>query len=281
VIAHVTGENLDPATVRDFGQEWARFDQSGMAKEEARQIFEVYFAIFPWEALPPDAVGFDAGCGSGRWADLAAKRVGHLHCVDASSQALGVAKRRLAELGNISFHHAPIEAMPLPDGAMDFGYSLGVLHHLPDPQAGLQACVDKLKPGAPMLVYIYYAFDNRPDWYHLLWRASDVLRRGISRAPFRLKSVISDIIAALVYWPLARTARGLELLGMNVEAWPLSAYRRRSFYAMRTDSLDRFGTRLEHRMSRTQIEAMMANAGLSNVRFSDVLPFWSAVGQKL
>jgi hypothetical protein len=45
---------------------------------------------------------------------------------------------------------------------MDFGYSLGVLHHLPDPRAGLAACVTKLKPGAPMLVYIYYAFDNRP-----------------------------------------------------------------------------------------------------------------------
>ena len=97
--------------------------------------------------------------------------------------------------------------MPLADGSMDFGYSLGVLHHLPDPRAGLAACVRKLKPGAPMLVYIYYAFDNRPAWFRLLWRASDYLRRAVANAPFRLKSAIAELFAALVYWPLARAAR--------------------------------------------------------------------------
>ena len=48
---------------------------------------------------------------------------------------------------------------------MDFGYSLGVLHHLEDTQAGMAACVRKLKPGAPFLVYIYYALENRPIWF--------------------------------------------------------------------------------------------------------------------
>ena len=82
-------------------------------------------------------MGFDAGCGSGRWAALVAPRVGHLHCVDASSDALSVARRKLAGLSNVSFHDAPVDAMPLPDSSMDFGYSLGVLHHIPDTPAGL------------------------------------------------------------------------------------------------------------------------------------------------
>jgi hypothetical protein len=64
-----------------------------------------------------------------------------------------------------------------------------------------------LKPGAPMLVYIYYAFDNRPAWFRLLWRASDYLRRAVANAPFRLKSAIAELFAALVYWPLARGAK--------------------------------------------------------------------------
>src|SRR5262245_30987210 len=98
--------------------------------------------------------------------------------------------------------------MPLPDNSMDFGYSLGVLHHLPDPAAGLAACVNKLKRGAPMLVYIYYAFDNRPVWFRLLWRASDLLRHALSKAPFRLKSAIAELLASCVYWPLARGGRG-------------------------------------------------------------------------
>src|SRR5581483_8339502 len=126
-----------------------RFDQSGMAHEELLRIFSAYFAIFPWESLPRDAIGFDAGCGSGRWAALVAPQVGHLHGIDASAAALRVAQRNLGSLDNVTLHEAPLDAMPLPDRSMDFGYSLGVLHHLPDPEAGLAACAAKLKPGAP------------------------------------------------------------------------------------------------------------------------------------
>ena len=274
-------DNLDRATVRDFGREWQRFDQSGMSHAEMAQVFGEYFAVFPWDSLPRDAVGFDAGCGSGRWAALVAPRVGRLHCVDASTEALDVAQRNLAGLSNVSLHEATLDAMPLPDGSMDFGYSLGVIHHLPDPAAGLTACVRKLKPGAPMLVYIYYAFDNRPAWFRVLWQASDVLRGALAKAPFRLKSAITELLAALVYWPLARGARLFERLGCNVADWPLSAYRGRSYYSMRNDALDRFGTRLEHRMTRAQIEAMMEKAGLRDIRFSDSVPFWCAVGRRI
>ncbi len=272
--------NFDRATVRDFGREWRRFDQSGISRSEKAQLFGEYFAIFPWDRLPPDATGFDAGCGSGRWASLVAPGVGHLHCVDASSEALYVARSTLAGLDNVSFHQAPLDDMPFADGSMDFGYSLGVLHHLPDPRSGLVACVKKLKPGAPMLIYFYYALDNKPAWFRLLWWASDYTRRVTSKTPFPLKSAIADVFAAIVYWPLARCAQLAERLGFNIAKWPLGAYSWRSYYSMRTDALDRFGTRLEHRMRRSEIEAMMEAVGLRDIRFSESLPYWCAVGYR-
>ncbi len=198
--------NVDRATVDDFGREWQRFDQSGASSAEVQRMFGEYFAVFPWDSLPRNPVGFDAGCGSGRWAALVAPRVGWLHCIDASADALAVAQKRLGGLSNVEFQATPLEAMPLADNSMDFGYSLGVLHHLPDPAAGLAVCVRKLKRGAPMLVYIYYAFDNRPAWFRTLWRASDLLRRALSRAPFRVKSVFAELLAACVYWPTRSTA---------------------------------------------------------------------------
>jgi SAM-dependent methyltransferase len=276
-----TSDNLDRATVRDFGREWQRFDQSGVSRAEMQQAFREYFTIFPWESLPRDSVGFDAGCGSGRWAAMVAPRVGRLHCVDASAEALATAEKNLLGVGNVSFHRVPLDAMPLPESSMDFGYSLGVLHHLPDPQAGLKACVTKLKPGAPMLIYIYYAFDNRPAWFRLLWRASDLLRRVQSKMPFPVKSAVAEICAAFIYWPLARGAKLFERLGFNVEGLPLSAYRWRSYYSMRNDALDRFGTRLEHRMTKSQIRAMMEKAGLRDIQFSNAVPFWCAVGRRI
>lgn len=272
-------KNANAAVVQSFGQEWAKFNQSTVPQNELQAVFDAYFAIFPWEKLPPAAVGFDLGCGSGRWAHLVAPKVGCLHCIDASSAALAVARQNLAAHDNCIFHCASVEQMPLPESSADFGYSLGVLHHVPDTAAGIAACVRKLKPGAPFLVYLYYAFDNRPWWFRILWHSSDLLRALISILPFAMKSLLCDFLAVAVYWPLARTSKLLEKLGLNIDHVPLSAYRERSFYSMRTDALDRFGTRLEKRFTRKQILAMMEAAGLDSISFSDS-PCWCAIGYR-
>lgn len=272
--------NLDESTVHGFGVEWSRFDQSELSSAELERYFAAYFRVFPWSKLPAGAVGFDLGCGSGRWAKLVAQRVGHLHCIDASAAALAVARRNLASATNCTFHHASVDVMPLANDSADFGYSLGVLHHVPDTQAGIRAAVAKLKPGAPLLLYLYYALENRPLWYRSLWRASDRLRRGLSRLPDRARVAAADGLAATVYWPLARAAKAVEGLGLPAEQLPLYAYRDSSFYSMRTDALDRLGTQLEQRFTADQIRQMMEGAGLERVEFSPEPPYWCAVGYK-
>jgi len=271
--------NIRKEVVDGFGEEWKKFDQSELSNEELEFIGKEYFDIFPWKILPEYAVGFDLGCGSGRWAKLVAPRVGHLHCIDPSV-AIEVASKNLSSNSNCSFHLNGVDDIPLEDNSMDFGYSLGVLHHIPDTAAGLKACVNKLKPGAPFLVYLYYAFDNQPFWFRAIWKASDMFRRIISIMPFPLRFIFSQLIAAMIYFPLAKFSRLFEILGREVHSFPLSAYRFKSFYTMRTDALDRFGTRLEHRYTRAQIQKMMEDSGLKNIVFSDSIPFWVAVGIK-
>jgi hypothetical protein len=140
--------------------------------------------------------------------------------------------------------------------------------------------VRKLKPGAPFLLYLYYALDNRPWWLRALWRVSDIMRRRIARLPFAGRRAVTGVIAWSVYYPLARTARLAEMLGADVSNFPLSAYRSLSFYTMQTDALDRFGTRLEQRFTRGEVAAMMSDAGLAEIRFSEREPFWVACGRK-
>ena len=272
--------NLHTATVEGFGEEWARFEQNRLSEAELQAWFERYFSLFPWSSLPPNAAGFDLGCGSGRWAQLVAPRVGALHCIDASSRALEVAKKNLASQPNCEFHLASVDSIPLEDASMDFGYSLGVLHHVPDTAAAIAASARKLKPGAPLLLYLYYRFDNRPAWFRALWSLSDMGRRRISRLPHRLRHLATDAIAAAVYLPLATAARVAERAGVDVVQFPLAAYRHSSFYTMRTDALDRFGTQLEQRFTRDEIESMMRAAGLVDIRFRDDVPYWCAVGTR-
>ncbi len=181
---------------------------------------------------------------------------------------------------NVSFHRASVDESVLPAGSQDFGYALGVLHHLPNPAGGIAACTALLKPGAPFLVYLYYALENRSSAYKRLWRLSDRLRRIICKLPPTPKHLMTNAIAALSYFPLARFALLAERAGFDVSGIPLSHYRRHSFYTMRTDSRDRFGTPLELRFTRDQIRSMLVAAGLQDVRFSDHAPFWCAVGIK-
>jgi len=274
--------NQDVKTVQGFGDEWERFDQSNLSSDELGALFDKYFKIFPWNLIDTQSIGFDMGCGSGRWARLVADRVGELHCIDPSS-ALSVAQKNLSDKCNCHFHAGGVGDFILPAESMDFGYSLGVLHHVPDTRLGIEECVKFLKYGAPFLIYLYYAFDNRPFWFRAIWKLSDFLRLFISRLPHELRFMVSQIIAALVYFPLARFALLCEKMGVHKDVCdviPLGAYRNTSFYTMRTDALDRFGTRLEHRFTKKEIIQMMTDAGLTDIKFSDDVPFWCAVGIK-
>ena len=84
--------NIDD-DVAGFGEEWSRYDQSGVSRQELKRVFDAYFSIFLWESLTENAIGFDLGCGTGRWTGFVAPHVGVLHCVDPSPKALDVAKK--------------------------------------------------------------------------------------------------------------------------------------------------------------------------------------------
>ena len=274
-----SSNNMDAETVASFGDEWSRYDQSSMSYSEASEIFMAYFSIFPWDMLPLNPVGFDMGCGSGRWAKFVAPKVGRLNCIDPSS-ALDIARRNLIDFKNVEYIKASVSESGIPINSQDFGYSLGVLHHVPDTESAINSCVSILKSGAPLLVYLYYAFDNRGWVYRLLWGASDLVRRIICKLPSRFKHLVTDVIAAIVYFPLARLSLLLDKVGINAASMPLFYYRNHSFYTMRTDSRDRFGTPLEQRFTKQQIKSYMERSGLIDIKFSDNAPYWCAVGIK-
>ena len=274
-----SSNNMDAETVASFGDEWSRYDQSSMSYSEASEIFMEYFSIFPWDMLPSNPVGFDMGCGSGRWAKFVAPKVGRLNCIDPSN-ALDVARRNLIDFKNVKYIKASVSESGIRINSQDFGYSLGVLHHVPDTESAINSCVSLLKPGAPLLLYLYYAFDNRGLVYRLLWKASDLVRRIICKLPSRFKHLVTAVIAAIVYFPLARLSLLLDKVGINAESMPLFYYRNHSFYTMRTDSRDRFGTPLEQRFTKQQIKSYMERSGLIDIKFSDNAPYWCAVGIK-
>ena len=273
-------KNIDKKVVQDFGIEWDRFQQSELPKEELEKGWNPYFGIFPIDELDEKSIGFDMGCGSGRWAKLIANRVGILNCIDPSDQALEVAKRNLSIFSNINFINASVGDHVLEEKSQDFGYCLGVLHHVPDTLAGIKSCAIALKQDAPFLIYLYYNFENRSFLFKFIWRLSDILRRLISILPSKVKIFIAALIAFFIYFPLARLSFILEKMSINVQGMPLSYYRDKHYYFMRTDALDRFGTRLEKRFSKEDITTMLLKAGFKEIQFSNNRPFWVCLERK-
>ncbi|MGI8678599.1 MAG: class I SAM-dependent methyltransferase [Jatrophihabitans sp.] len=269
--------NVDPKSVVHFGEEWTAFRQDrGWTPKRLRQDFDAYFSPLPEGVLTPTAVAADYGAGSGRWAAFVAPRVRHLYVVEPSHPAMQVAKQHLSMQQNVTYLEEPIGGSLVPDETLDLAYSIGVLHCVPNPAAAMEALRKKLKPGGYLLVYLYYALENRPGWYRAVWAATNVLRRRISRLHPSAKRAATSTIAVAVYWPLARAALILARFGVPVRHLPLSFYATKSLYAMRNDALDRFGTPLERRYTRSDITAMVSEAGydVKSLRFSDSEPYW-------
>jgi len=267
-------KNIDLNTAESFGEEWEKFDQTNLSYNEALERFNEYFHLFPWDSLPDNAEGIDIGCGSGRWDKFVATKVAKLHCVEPAERAIAVAKRNLSQYKNIVFHQKSLDDLEILDETMDFCFSLGVLHHVPDTLKALEKCASFLKPGAPFLGYLYYDFENKSKFFRLIWKFSDLFRRVISKLPPGSKNFYCDLIALLVYLPITNCLKLLDLIGIKVDSLPLSYYKDYSFYTMRTDARDRFGTPVEKRFSRKDIVRMCEKSGLKEIVFSKTKPYW-------
>ena len=95
-----------------------------------------------------------------------------------------------------------------------------------------------------------------------------------------MKFHITDLLAVIIYFPLARFSLLAKRLEFKTESIPLSFYKDCSLYTMRTDSRDRFGTPLERRFTKLQIKEMLVKAGFEKIIFSDTEPYWCVVAEK-
>ena len=279
-IFEISGSNIDEKVVEEFGEEWLKFHE--FSDEMISKSIGEYFDIINDRVLNKNSYAIDIGCGSGRWTKVMAARAGFIEAIDPSN-AIFAADKLLKNVDNVRLAKASINTLPFDDETFDFAMSVGVLHHIPNTQQAMTDCVKKVKHGGYFYTYLYHDISDKGFLTRTAFAISDTLRKGISRLPAGIKKFVCDIIAVFIYLPFVSTSRFFSWLGLKkfAKKIPLADYGNKAFFVMRNDALDRFGTRLEQRFNRKQVEEMMIKAGLNEIVISDGTPYWHGIGKKL
>ena len=277
-------ENLDQGVIDGFGHEWAAFDY---AETETAEALDAQFAAYcaPLDLgdfNPTTSVAGDFGAGSGRWSSRLAPYFSLVYALEPSNGASQVLRKKFTGDPKIVVLQETVGANSIPAASLDLAMSLGVLHHIPDTALAIKDVSRSIKPGGVFLCYLYYNLENKPTYYKVIFKGVNVMRRVISASPQKVRRLSATVIAAIVYWPLARLSRVLSKLGRNTSNLPLHHYADMPFVMLANDALDRFGTSLEQRFSKAEITEMLraADFDLTTLKFSDSEPFWTFAVKK-
>jgi ubiquinone/menaquinone biosynthesis C-methylase UbiE len=98
----------------------------------------------------------DFGCGSGRFIDVVKKRHGKVIGIDYSL-AVEAAQKNFSDDKDVLIIQADVMNLPIRDIVLDGAYSIGVLHHTPDPGLGFSDITKTVKSGGWVGVCVYEA----------------------------------------------------------------------------------------------------------------------------
>ena len=182
--------------IKNFGDEWNYFT-STIDEQLAKEELDSYFYTFVKYKDLDDKVVLDAGCGGGRFSYIISKETNakEIFSVDLSN-AVFTAFENTKHLDNVSIIQADIRKMPFKKKKLfDFIFSVGVVHHMPDPFVGFDCLVQQLKENSKILVWVYGKEGN-----FLYITFADPLRTILtSRLPFKCTLYFSCVLSLIVW----------------------------------------------------------------------------------
>lgn len=284
------GAHAQPTTAKDtpveraiektrdsFGYQWTTFSEMVI---DFRENFLLYVAPLT-EKFFPQKLGLDLGCGFGRHIYNAATFGAEMVGVDIS-EAIESTRINTEALPNVHFVQADVYHLPFKPGVFDFAYSIGVLHHLPDPERGFQCLVPLVRPGGSLFIWVY---SKSRAMVNLVLESA---RAVTTRLPKTLQKALSWIAATIDYGLFVvpyRLALRVPVLGPAVRKLPLPRLRLYADYPFQVnyaDWFDRLAAPIRFYYNGDDLDGWLDRAKLSRKTISPTGLFgWRAYGEKL
>jgi SAM-dependent methyltransferase len=211
--AELIGE-VEAATAEAFGYEWTRYSE--LAQRYKQQFLD-------W-IRPVNAEFFrnrlilEGGCGKGRHTALAAEFGARAIVAMDLSVAVEAAFANTRQLPNVHIVQADLNHPPVKR-VFDYAFSIGVLHHLPDPERGFHALVSKLRPGGSISAWVYGREGN--GW--IVHIVSPLRERVFTKLPHALLDLLSAGLTVPLYLATKLLYRPSSGTGLN-RALPYAPY---------------------------------------------------------
>lgn len=264
-------------TRESFGYQWTEFAAMVI---DFRENFLNYIAPLD-QTFFTGKVGLDMGCGFGRHIYNAAKFGAEMIGVDLSD-AIESTRANTRDLPNVHLVQADVYRLPIRPASLDFAYSIGVLHHLPDPEEGFRRLLPLVKPGGSVFVWVYSKSRS------FLNAVLESVRAVTTRLPPRVQKGISLAAAVVDYggfvWPY-KVAASLPLLGPAVSKLPLKRlqlYAAYPFQVVYADWFDRLAAPIRFYYNADDMKGWLTRAQLTRHAISPTGLFgWRAYGERV
>jgi SAM-dependent methyltransferase len=200
------------AYVSTFSFEWKRWRRTQFDTASRQTSLTTFRASTGHE--PSDLDGktvLDAGCGAGRYMDLAARAGAQVVGVDLSL-AVEVAQENLGKFSQCHFVQADLLHLPFPPQTFDFIYSIGVLHHTPSTREGFACLVPALKPGGEIAIWVYPLRRLTDVLRYFPGQVNEVLANDVSFGVPPKRQAIVSRLAPLLDWMIETSSNTQRIL---------------------------------------------------------------------